>query len=136
MSHHDIPELDGKGLRNFGLTFGAIVGGLFGLVFPLILGRSMPVWPWVIFTIFSTWAVVAPESLRPVYVAWMRFGLLMSRITTPLIMGLVFFLVVTPSGLLRRWVAGDVLTRQWDHNTDSYRIKSKESAREHVERPY
>jgi len=90
-STHNIPELDKKGLREFGLITGGIVAILFGLFFPWLLNVSYPVWPWVIFAILVTWALIAPVTLKPVYKGWMRFGLLLSRITTPIIMGCVFF---------------------------------------------
>jgi hypothetical protein len=71
---HGIPELDRKGLREFGLITGAIVAVLFGLFFPWLLERSFPLWPWAIFAVLGAWALVAPLSLRLVYRAWMRFG--------------------------------------------------------------
>src|SRR5262245_65196795 len=96
---HNIPELDAKGLRDFGLVTGAIVGGLFGLFFPWVLERSVPVWPWVILVVLGAWGLIAPISLRPVYRTWMRFGLLLSKGTTPILMGAMFFFVFAPYGV-------------------------------------
>ena len=48
MADHIIPELDRKGLREFGFVTGGIVAVLFGLFFPWLLGRTIPVWPWVL----------------------------------------------------------------------------------------
>jgi hypothetical protein len=94
-AEHAIPELDRKGLREFGLVTGGIVAGLFGLFFPWVFERSWPAWPWIVFAVLGCWGLLAPMSLQPVYRVWMRFGLLLSRVTTPLIMGLVFYLVIT-----------------------------------------
>ena len=88
---HPIPELDRKGLREFGLVTGAIVAGLFGLFFPWLLETGLPAWPWAVGGGLGLWALVAPASLRPVYRTWMRLGLALSRITTPLILGVVFY---------------------------------------------
>ena len=135
MSDHIIPELDRKGLREFGLVTGAIVGVLFGLFFPWILERPIPRWPWVIFGVLAVLGLVAPMALNPVYKIWMRFGLFMSKIMTPLIMGIVFFIVITPVGLFRRLFAKDPLARTFE-DTDSYRVPSKKAPTENLEKPY
>lgn len=136
MDAHSIPELDRPGLRKFGLTFGAIIGGLFGLVFPFLLDRMIPIWPWVIFGLFTGWALVAPASLGPVYKLWMRFGLLMSRIMNPLVMAVVFFVVITPMGIAKRLFGSDAMKRKWDQDVESYKITSSKPPPNNLERPY
>ncbi|MCZ6664458.1 MAG: SxtJ family membrane protein, partial [Gammaproteobacteria bacterium] len=89
----DIPELNAKGLRQFAFTMGAIIAALFGVLLPWLWNASFPVWPWVFASLFAVWGAAAPTSLRPVYRAWMRFGLLLNRIMTPVILGIVFYLV-------------------------------------------
>ena len=132
---HDIPELDRKGLREFGLTTGGIVAVLFGLFFPWLLDRPWPVWPWAVLVVLGLWGLMAPESLRPVYTVWMRFGLLLSRITTPIIMGIVFYVVLTPIAVFRRVAGKDFLARQFD-DSPSYRVPSRRSAPDNLKRPY
>ena len=135
MSDHVIPELDRKGLREFGLVTGAIVAGLFGLFFPWLLERSLPLWPWVICGVLGLFGLVAPMALNPVYKIWMRFGLIMSKIMTPLVMSIVFYLVITPTGLIRRALAKDSLARKFS-DADSYRVPSKKAPVENLEKPY
>ena len=131
---HEIPELDRKGLRSFGLTTGAILCVLFGLVFPFVLSRPIPVWPWALGGTMMLWGLAAPSSLRPVYRGWMRFGLIMSRITTPLILGIVFYVVVTPIALVRSLRGSDAMARAFDKSATTYRVQTN---REHsLERPY
>ena len=132
---HAIPELDRKGLREFGLVTGGILVVLFGLLFPWLLGRDFPVWPWVVTAVLVTWSLVAPLTLRHVYRVWMRFGLLMSRVTTPLILGIVFFLVITPMGLVRRVFGGDSLARTFS-DADTYRVSSKKAPPKNLEKPF
>ena len=86
---HEIPELDRKGLREFGLVTGGIIACLFGLFFPWAFDVAIPYWPWAVAGVLALWALIAPDTLRRVYRIWMRFALILSRITTPLIMGLV-----------------------------------------------
>jgi hypothetical protein len=135
MTEHVIPELDRKGLREFGLVTGAIVAVLFGLFFPWLLEREWPLWPWIIFGVLALFGLVAPMALNPVYKTWMRFGLIMSKIMTPLIMSIVFYIVITPAGFLMKIFAKDPLARTFD-DTDSYRVPSKKAPVENLEKPY
>lgn len=132
---HNIPDLDRKGLREFGLLTGGIVAGLFGLFFPWLLERSFPIWPWAIFGILGAWGLAAPLSLRPVYRAWMRFGLLLSKITTPIIMGLVFYVLITPIALVLKLAGKDAMSRRFDEH-ESYRITRRKMREDSLEHPY
>ena len=132
---HNIPELDRKGLREFGLVTGAIVAVLFGLFFPWLLERSFPLWPWAVFGVLGAWALLAPLSLRPVYRAWMRLGLLLSKITTPIVMGLVFYAVITPFALVFKLARKDAMQRKIDER-DSYRVASEKIRENSLEHPY
>jgi hypothetical protein len=133
---HDIPELDRAGLRKFGLTTGGIVAVLFGVFFPWLLKAGFVLWPWVLFALLAIMGLVAPMSLRPVYHGWMRFGLFMSRFTTPLIMGLVFFLVITPAALVMKVLGKDPMRRKPVQDQTTYRVAGQKAARESIERPY
>ena len=53
-----------------------------------------------------------PSKLGPVYRGWMRFALILSRITTPIFMGIVFFLVITPIGLIMRFLGRNPVRRE------------------------
>lgn len=135
-TEHKIPELDRKGLREFGIVTGAIVGVIFGLFFPWVLDRPSPRWPWVIFGGLALAGLVAPMALRPVYKGWMKFGLFMSRITTPLIMGIVFYLVVTPMGLVLRLLGKDYMARRLRDGAATYRIESTATPPKRLEKPF
>jgi hypothetical protein len=132
---HNIPELDRKGLRKFGLVTGAIVAVLFGLFFPWLLEHSFPYWPWVVFGVMGAWGLVAPFSLQPVYRVWMRFGLLLSKITTPIIMGLVFYVVITPFAVILKIAGKDAMRRKFDRS-DTYRISREKVRAGSLEHPY
>ncbi len=133
---HEIPELDANGLRHFGLLTGGIVAGLFGLVLPWLFNLAYPVWPWIAGGIPAVWAAVAPRSLRPVYLVWMRFGILLNRITTPIILGAVFYVIITPTGAVMRLLRRDAMTRRYDHTINSYRIPSKKPPKQNLEKPF
>ncbi|MEN8130593.1 MAG: SxtJ family membrane protein [Pseudomonadota bacterium] len=133
---HGIPELNSKGLREFGLVTGGIVAILFGALLPWLFGLKYPLWPWVIGVILALWALLAPRSLKPVYQWWMRFGLLLSRITTPIILGVVFFLVIAPIGMIMRLFRRDPMARRIDEKVDSFRVNSRQPPKDHMEKPF
>ena len=129
-------DLTDKDLRKFGLTTGAILAGLFGAFFPLLLGRSIPIWPWALGGLLIVWGLVAPATLRPIRRGWLGFGNIMSKITTPIILGLVFYIAVLPTGLIRRMLGRDSMARTLDDSTPTYRVESRKIQTQHLERPF
>jgi hypothetical protein len=133
---HAIPELDRKGLREFGLTTGIAIVVIFGLFFPWLLERDWPTWPWIIAAVLWSLALVRPLWLRRVYRGWMRFGLLASRVMTPLVLGIVYFVIISPMALVMRLLGKDPLKRTLDPERESYRNASTKSPREKLEKPF
>jgi hypothetical protein len=133
---HGIPELDSRGLRRFGLTTGAMLVALFGLAAPWLLGRPYPAWPWWLAGALGLLALIAPGSLRLVYLLWMRAGMLLNRLTTPLILGAAFFAVITPAALVIRALRRDTLARKFDDRATTYRIRSRSATKQTMEKPF
>ena len=131
-----IPELDRRGLRNFGFTFGGVVAALFGLVLPLLFGRGLPWWPWAAGGAFAVWALVLPETLGGFYRVWMRFGLLLNSIVTPVVLGIVFFLVITPFALVFRLLGKDPMRRRLEPEAVSYRTESAPIPANSLDKPF
>jgi Saxitoxin biosynthesis operon protein SxtJ len=136
VTDHVIPELDSKGLRKFALVTGGILVALFGLFVPWLLGRSLPLWPWLFAGVLAALAAAVPRALRPIYSGWMRFGMVMSRITTPLIIGVLFFLVICPVGAIRRLIGEKGLAIRLDRNAATYRTPSAKNPPAYLERPF
>ena len=136
LTNDSIPVLDRKGLRSFGFTTGLIVVGLFGLLFPWLLERDWPMWPWIIAAPLWILAALVPDWLRPIYGGWMRLGLLLSKITTPLVLGIAFFLVFSPIAVIRRRSGKDSMHRSVDPKATSYRVMSTKSSVDRLERPF
>lgn len=129
-------DLTVKDLQNFGLTTGCVLAGLFGAVFPWLLGRSMPIWPWALGGLLIAWGLLAPATLKPIRRSWLGFGNIMSKITTPIILGLVFFIAVVPTGLIRRLLGRDSMARSLDDSTASYRVESNRISKQNLKRPF
>ncbi|MEM9744810.1 MAG: SxtJ family membrane protein [Pseudomonadota bacterium] len=129
-------SLDREGLRRFGLTVSALIAAIFGLVLPIAIGFAWPVWPWVVAGCLTLWSITAPDSLRTLYRIWMAFGVHMSRITTPIVMGTLFFSVFTPVALLFRVLRRDALSRGFDPRVESYRKERDSDEEDSLERPF
>ncbi len=132
---HRLPEPDSRALREFALLTGVAIIVLFGLVLPWMFDLNWPVWPWIIAIPLMLTGWFAPLVLRPIYSVWLQFGMLIGKITTPIIMGAVFYLVITPMGLLRNLFGDDPMARKFNDEA-SYRILSKKVTDEDVEKPF
>lgn len=133
---HDIPNLNRKELRQFGLVTGAIVAVLFGLVLPLLWGHGLVQWPWIVAGILWVWAIAAPGTLNPVYRVWMRFGLVMGFINTHIILGIIFYGLMWPMGIVMRLLGRDPMHRKFEGATDTYRLPTQTRLKKSMENPY
>ena len=123
-------------LRKFGLLMGAIIAALFGLLLPWLFDYSWPLWPWIATGVFWAWGLVHPDSLFVLYRLWLKFGHVAGWINTRIILGVMFYLIFFPAGILMRMCRKDPMARKLDNTTDSYRIVSPPVKKNHIERPY
>lgn len=88
------------------ISFALIVGGALLLIAAYQWRRGAPQWVWVtliaVAAVLLIAALVAPSLLKPVYRGWMRLGEALGWVNTRILLTLIFFLVVTPIGLLMR----------------------------------
>lgn len=134
--HTQIPDLDRKGLREFGLLMAAVIVVLFGAVLPWLFDAGWPRWPWILAVLFVLPALLSPELLRPVYRGWMRVGLFLNRIMTPLILSIVFYLVFTPMAIILKLLGKDAMRRDLDPTAETYRIDNRDTKLGDMERPF
>ena len=132
---NEVIELDRHGLRKFGLITGVIVVGLFGLLLPWLLDHRWPVWPWILAAALWFPALLFPMLLNPVYRGWMKFGAVLGFINTRIILGLFFYVILAPAGILMRLFGHDPMRRSFGAQT-SYRVPSKISPTTNMEKPY
>ena len=107
--------------RSFGIVF-AVFFAIIGL-FPLWAGEDIRVWALIIAGLFLALAFIASKVLGPLNRIWFRFGLLLHKIVSPLIMGLIFFGAVVPTGLLMRLFGKKPLDLDFDPTKKSYWIR-------------
>jgi len=106
--------------RSFGIIF-AIVFALIGL-FPLWHGEPVRGWSLILSACFISCGLFAPRFLQPLNRLWFRFGLVLHKIVSPLIMGLIFFGCVFPISLLMRLFGKRPLDLKFEPTATSYWI--------------
>ena len=105
---------------SFGIVF-FIVFVVIGL-WPLIKDGQVRWWALGLATIFLLAALLVPKVLAPLNRVWMKFGLLLAAVISPIFLGILFYLVFTPIGLFLRLLGMDPLKLKLDRNADSYWI--------------
>lgn len=133
---NDIFAPDNKELRNFALVTGSALVIVFGLFIPWVWETSWLRWPWYTAAILISWGLLHPASLKPIYIVWMKFALVLGWINTRIILGLCFYVIFFPTSLLLKLFGFDPLRRKFDPKATSYRVNSKPPVREHMERPF
>src|SRR3954451_3820330 len=105
-------------------SFGLVMAGAFAMVSLLNAWHVGRVWPWAggLAALFLAAAVLRPAILTPLNRLWLKFGLLLHRIVNPLIMALLFYGTVLPTGLVMRALGKDLLRLKRQPNADSYWI--------------
>jgi hypothetical protein len=134
MQEHNKPTA--KTLREFGLLVGGMIAGLFGAVFPFFKGHALPWQPWLLGGILAGLGLVQPQGLAPLYRLWMKLGLALGWLNSRIILGLVFFAIVTPMALIMRLIKRDTMAREWAVQQATYRIPSRDRAISQMEKPY
>ena len=109
--------------KSFGILF-AIVFILIAL-WPLIKGNEIRLWSLIISIIFLTLGLVNSKILTPFNKVWFRFGIFLGNFISPIIMGIVFFLVVTPTGLIMKLLRKDLINLR-KNNSSTYWIEKKD----------
>ena len=125
-----------KELRSFGLIMAGMIALFFGLIIPWLWNIVLPLWPWIVSSIFLISAIAVPAVLRPVFIVWTKVGHVLGWINTRLLLGIVFYLVIAPTGILLKLLGKDPLKRKYDKNGLSYRTVSKQPGVDKMERPF
>ena len=117
ISHHKIKA---GTERNFGLVFAAVF--LIISLYPLWFGKNMHLWACITAFIFFFFAIFLPKALIVPNKLWFKFGMLLGAIVSPIIMGIIFFLAVTPTGIIMRLLGRDLLRQKLNKSKKSHWI--------------
>ena len=107
--------------RAFGFVF-AVVFTVISL-WPLLEAAPVRFWAAGIACVFAACAIVKPSLLQPLNQIWFWFGIALHKIINPIVMGFLFFITVTPTGLIFRLIGKDPLNRKPDPNCETYWIE-------------
>lgn len=111
--------------RSFGLTFSILF--LILAVFPWVRhGDQIRIWALCVSALFALVALLAANLLSPLNKLWFKFGLAIHNVVSPIIMGILFYFVVTPAAISLRILGKDPLRMKWDES-HSYWIKREPS---------
>jgi hypothetical protein len=129
------PTNDRKQLRDFGL----IVGGIFGAIglWPLVWRREDPrLWALALAIVLVLPALVAPRILAPAHRAWMALGSALAWVNTRILLGAVFYGLMTPMGVVMRLFGHDPMRRRLDPAADTYRVRCQPRPAAHMTRQF
>ena len=121
-----------RDLRNFGL----VVGGVLAAIGLLLLIRHRPAWPWLLWPGLGLAALglIVPGVLKPLQKVWMAMAVVIGWVMTRVIIGALFYLVVTPISIASRLMGKRWLALAPDRQKDTYWIKkdnTKKAAKDH-----
>ena len=107
--------------RSFGVVFFIVF--LLIALYPVINNEEIRAWSLIVSLIFLVLGLLNSKILNPLNQIWFKFGILLGRIISPLIMAIIFFLVVTPIGLIMRLLRKDLLNLKYNKKNKSYWIE-------------
>ena len=100
--------------RSFGIVFFVVF--LLIAIFPLANSGDIKIWSLIISSIFLILGVLNSKILTPLNKLWFKLGIFLGKIVSPLVMGVIFFFVVTPTGLIMRILGKDPLNLKYNLN--------------------
>ena len=98
--------------RNFGIVFFIVF--LLISIYPFLNGNDLRIWSLLISFVFLILGLINSKILTPLNKLWFKFGLFLGKMISPLVMGFIFFIVVTPSGIIMRLMRKDLLNLKYN----------------------
>ncbi len=109
--------------RSFGLVFFLVF--LIIALYPIINDENLRLWSLTTSFFFLILGLINSKLLTPLNKIWFKFGIFLGKIISPIIMGIIFFLVVTPTAIMMRLFGKDLLNLKFN-NSKSYWIEKNE----------
>ena len=110
--------------KSFGIVFFIVF--LLIAVWPLIDGQSLRVWSLIVSLIFLVLGLLNSKLLNPLNLAWVKFGKILGKVVAPIVMGVIYFIIITPIGIFLRLTGKDILQTKFSKN-NSYWIKREKN---------
>jgi len=123
MAHEDLnrdQHVEGSSDRSFGLVFAGVFLVLAGM--PLFHGETIRWWSAGVAAVFALVALAKPTLLSGLNRLWMKLGILLGKVVSPIALGILFYIVITPIGAMIRLGGKDPLRLKFDPDAESYWI--------------
>ena len=111
--------------RNFGIVFAVVF--LIIIFWPLLNGDAIRNWSLLVSIIFFILALINSKILTPLNKIWFKFGIFLGKIVSPIVMSIIFFLVITPTGFFMKLIGKDLL-RLKKKDRDTYWINKDKNS--------
>ena len=108
--------------KSFGIVFFIVF--LIISIYPLLNNGNIRIWSLIISFIFLILGVLNSKLLNPLNKIWFKFGIFLGKIISPIVMGIIFFLVVTPIAILMKLLQKDLLNLKFNKNNTYWIEKS------------
>jgi hypothetical protein len=111
------------------------VGGVFSVIgyWPFVFrGEAPRLWALGLGGVLMVLGGIAPQSLKQVHAGWMKIGHMLGTINTTIILGLIYYLLITPMGIIRRLLGKDPMHRTLDPDLKTYRVVRAPRSRQHM----
>lgn len=118
-------------LRQFGL----LVGGVFSVIglWPLVVrGESPRLWALGLGGTLILLGAIAPHRLKHVHAGWMQIGHVLGAINTKILLGVIYYLLIAPMGMVMRFLGKDAMHRAFDRHASTYRVVRAPRPRQHM----
>ena len=110
--------------KSFGIVFSIVF--LIVSLYPLISSEGLHIWALIVSATFLLLAYVAPKTLAFPNKLWFKFGMFLGSVIAPIVMTLIYFVTVLPTGIIMRLLGKDLLKQNLDKNAKSYWIERRE----------
>ena len=117
-------EIDLGSNKSFGIVFAIVF--LIVALYPLLNSEGLRIWALIVSAVFLLLVFIAPKTLSLPNRLWFKFGMILGSIIAPIVMALVYFITVLPTGLIMRLLGKDLLKQKLDKNAKSYWIERTE----------
>jgi hypothetical protein len=123
-STHEVFSREEKIVAGSDRSFGFVMAAALAVVSLVNVWHIGRVWPWTggLAALFLAAALLAPAMLHPLNLLWLKFGLLLHRVVNPVLMALIFYGTVLPTGMVARLMGKDLLRLKRQPDADSYWI--------------
>lgn len=120
-------------------TFGLLVGGIFlaiGLWPAIVRGDNMRLWALGLGGGLASLGAAFPMSLKHIHAVWMKVGHMLGAINTKILLGIVFYGLITPMGLIMRLVGKDFMGLTFASDASTYRVVRKARSHAHMKNQF